>query len=179
MKKVLIAYATWTGVSKSIAEEISKVLNEKGITSDLLPAKEVTSIDEYELIVLGTSIHAFNPGKAFKKFLRKYQSNLTKKQTAFFVVCANMMEDNEENREETLAWLEKTTGKYPDIQPISIGFFGGAVVDDSDEYKKQFIVVRKIINAMKEKMVEDYGKSDFRDWSKVREWTLDLVKQIR
>ena len=88
------------------------------------------------------------------------------------------MDDNEENRIETSGWLEKTTGRYPDIHPISIGLFGGAVIDDTTEYRKQSIVVRKIINAMKEKMVEDYGKSDFRDLSKVREWVLDLTKRI-
>jgi len=178
MKRALIAYSTWTGVSKSIAEEISKVFVEKGISSDLFNAKEVSSITEYDLIVLGTSIHAFNTVRGFNKFLRKFHNELEKKKTAFFVVCANMMEDNEENRIETSGWLEKATGRYPDIHPISIGLFGGAVIDDSTEYKKQSIVVRKIINAMKEKMVEDYGKSDFRDLSKVREWVLDLTKRI-
>jgi menaquinone-dependent protoporphyrinogen IX oxidase len=89
-----------------------------------------------------------------------------------------MMEDNEKNRNETLGWLEKTTNKYPDIHPLSVGLFGGAVVDDSEEYKKQSFVIKKIVNSMKEKMIEDYEKSDFRDFSKVKEWAQDLALQV-
>ena len=142
MKRALIAYSTWTGVSKSIAEEISKVFVEKGISSDLLNAKDVSSIAEYDLIVLGTSIHAFNTVKGFNKFLRKFHDELEKKKTAFFVVCANMMDDNEENRIETSGWLEKTTGRYPDIHPISIGLFGGAVIDDTNPLLYEKLLMR-------------------------------------
>jgi menaquinone-dependent protoporphyrinogen IX oxidase len=86
-----------------------------------------------------------------------------------------MIEDNEENRAESFGWLEKTTGKYPDINPVSIGLFSGAVINDSGEYNQLFFILRKIIDAMKEKMVEEYGKSDFRDWDKIRIWAQEIV----
>jgi len=88
------------------------------------------------------------------------------------------MDDKEENREETLSWLRKVTDKYPNVQPISIGLFGGAVMTDGEEYKKVNFFIKKVVQSMKQKMEEDYGKSDFRDWDKIEKWSNALANEI-
>jgi menaquinone-dependent protoporphyrinogen IX oxidase len=90
-----------------------------------------------------------------------------------------MMEDKEENRAETLSWLMKVTDKFPNVQPISIGLFSGAVTTESEEYKKVNFFIKKIIQSMKQKMEEDYGKSDFRDWGKIEEWSNALAAELK
>ena len=179
MSKVLIAYATWAGATKDVAERIAETFKEKGFDAYLEDAGRVQSIAGYDGIVLGTSIHATKPVGGFAKFLRKFRDELKGKPLALFAVCANMMDDCEENRAETLGWLQNATRKYPDLNPMSIGLFGGAVITKGKEYENLFFILRKIIDAMKNKMIEDYGKSDFRDWEKIRSWSEEIISFFR
>ena len=95
-----------------------------------------------------------------------------------FVVCANMMKDSEANREETLAWLDRVIGKYDNFKPLSIGLFGGAALTTGDDFNKLNVLIRKTISAMNKKMVDEHGRSDFRNWEFIRSWTEGVIKKI-
>lgn len=178
MGKILIAYATWSGTVREVSEKIGDVLKAGSTLVEVKAAKNVKAIDAYQAVVLGTSIHLGQTGGAFRRFLSRFNKELSTMPTAFFVVCANMMEDTEENRSETLAWLKKATDKYPEISPIATGLFGGAVITKTKEFNNQNYFLRKIIQAMQLKWQEDYGKSDFRDWEKIESWSMELTKKI-
>jgi len=179
MKKVLVAYSTWSGATREVAERISEVLKTKVLNVDVLSAKEVKKVADYQAIVLGTSIHATLTVGSFKRFLSKFNKEMTSMPVAYFVVCANMMEDKEENRRETMTWLKKVTDKFPQVQPVSIGLFGGAVTTSGRDYEKLNFLLKKVIDSMKQKMEQDYGKSDFRDWEKIESWAQTLAEEIK
>ncbi len=63
MKKILVIYATWAGATHEIADEIARQMktNLSGMDFDVLPVKDVTSIADYQGVVIGTSIHASQP----------------------------------------------------------------------------------------------------------------------
>jgi menaquinone-dependent protoporphyrinogen oxidase len=178
MDKVLIAFTTWAGSTHQVAEEIARDLINENIQITILPAKEVKSINEYSAVILGTPIHAGQTTGDFNKFLRKYHSELSSKKTAFFVVCFNLIEDTESNQIQTISWLNKSTGKFPEIKPVSTGLFAGAAMTDSPEFNKLNFFVKKIIESMNKSMVSEKGKSDFRELEKIHAWTEDLVKKI-
>jgi menaquinone-dependent protoporphyrinogen oxidase len=179
MEKVLIAYATWAGATHQVADEIAKTLRDKGFAVEVDSADKVKSIEDYQAVILGTSIHASQPVKGFNHFLSHFHKELGDRPVAFFVVCANMMEDNEKNRTETLGWLKKTTDKFPEVKPVSIGLFGGAVTTEGDDYRQVNFIVRKMIESMKENIEKEYKKSDFRDWEQIRAWVVEISKLIK
>jgi menaquinone-dependent protoporphyrinogen oxidase len=178
MDKVLIAFTTWAGSTHQVAEEIARDLINENMQITVLPAKEVESIKDYSIVILGTPIHAGLTTGDFNRFLRKYHNELASKKTAFFVVCFNLIEDTETNRVETINWLIKSTGKYPDLIPVSTGLFAGAAMTESAEFNKLNFFVKKIIESMNKSMVSEKGKSDFREMDKIHAWTDDLVKKI-
>jgi menaquinone-dependent protoporphyrinogen oxidase len=178
MKKVLIIYSSWTGSTKEIADYIGKALHKNGFDVEVLSPKENVEFSPYDLIVLGTSIHAGQTTSSFRKFIQKHIADLSVRPVAYFVSCANMMNDTEESRAETLAWLQNGIRAYDSIKPISIGLFGGAVITSGESFLGLNFFIRRIIKAMKKKMVSEYGKSDFRDWQKIDAWTLELANKI-
>ncbi len=178
MKKVLVAYSTWAGATHQVANEIGGELSRHHFQVTVMPSKDVKSISDYEAVILGTSIHMGSMTGDFNKFLKRFQRALSGKVSSIFVVCFNMIEDNEKNRGETLGWLNKSLSKFPDIKPVSLGFFAGASVTDSEEFSKLNILVKKMIESMKKSMDTDKGKSDFRDWEKIRSWAADVADKI-
>jgi len=107
MKKALIAYSTWAGATHEVAEEIGKVFQSNSFDINVSAANDCNEIDNYDVILLGTSIHAGQTVKSFRHFIKQHIDILINKPTAIFIVCANMMFDSENNKDETLAWLEK------------------------------------------------------------------------
>ena len=59
-----------------------------------------------------------------------------------------------------------------------IGLFGGAMLTNGDDFYKLNIIIRKTITAMSKKMVDEHGKSDFRDWEFIHSWAEDVIKKI-
>ena len=178
MKKILVIYATWAGATHEIADEIARQMktNLSGMDFDVLPVKDVTSIADYQGVVIGTSIHASQPMRAVNQFIKKHHADLAALPVAVFVVCANMWEDTPKSRVETTQWINKTLDKYPEIQPVSLGLFAGAVITAGDDFNNLNILFRKTIESMRDNLQKQYGKTDFRDWDAIRAWA-DKVGQ--
>jgi flavodoxin I len=75
--KILITYHSDTGNTEKIAKSMKEGLEEKKQNVSLIPAKEVdpSSLNSYDLVLLGSGIYASNIGK--------YINNLMKKVTDF------------------------------------------------------------------------------------------------
>ena len=178
MSKFLITYATWTGATKEVAQFMAEKMRARSVLVDVISADSVTSLDHYDCVIAGSSIHASRTVKNFDKFLNKFKNEILEKPHAFFVVCANMNQETETTRNETLGWLNKTLEKIGQFSPISVGLFAGAVITDSQEFHSQNFLIKRIIMAMQVKMTEDFGKSDFRNWENISDWANELVSLV-
>ena len=126
-------------VAAAVRSELKRILPESGIRAGQ---------------VYGASVN----------FLERHQESLSKMPVACFLVCLTMKEDTEENRCTVEAYLDPVREKVPQVQPVSVGLFAGAM-----DYKKLPLPLRLIMKGMKA------PEGDFRDWEAIRTW----VDQVR
>ena len=156
--KVLVAYATKKGATAEIAEEISRVLQQAGLLTDILPIDRVTDLSPYKAVVLGSAV---------------YIGQWQKKAAAF-------LQANEEKLAELPVWLFSSgpTGKGDPAQLMNGWRFPKALQPIADRiHARDIAVFLGVLDLKKLNMVEKWmiknvkaPLGDFRDWEAINAW---------
>jgi menaquinone-dependent protoporphyrinogen oxidase len=85
--KTLIIYASNHGTTTTVAKRIAEAIGSSG--TSLLEVKQVKKTDwnTYDVILLGSSIHAGNNQRAMKSFVKKNMTELLQKRIGLFLCC--------------------------------------------------------------------------------------------
>lgn len=122
MKRLLIAYATKNGATKTVAEQIAQQVRassgETKLEIDLvnLSKDKVQTLGSYDNIVLGTSVYMGQARKPFKSFLATHKTELQKRSEDLVLFLCGATE--EVSARDTLAGqvftepLLKSAGRY-------------------------------------------------------------------
>jgi len=161
--KILVAYTSEYGSTAGVADAIGKELCNKGASVDVRLIKKVTNLSIYQAVIVGSPIYKGKWMPSAVKFLEENSGMLSKIPVAYFVVCMTMHNPTEDNRLKALAYLDSVRQSVPQVKPIKIGLFAGAL-----HYDKLSWLIRKIL------MSKGLPEGDYRNWDTIRAWATHL-----
>ncbi len=174
-KKILIAYDTIHGSTAEVAVRIGDKLCDMGFTVDVKWVGDVTGVDGYDGFIVGSAIYQFSFMPVAIGFLEEYKTQLAAKPTAIFMVGASMSTDTPETREMVQErFIDPVLERIPEVTPVSIGLFGGAV----DFTKEKYSLFERIVLRILGLILRYWNKADWRDWDTIDNWAAEVGGQM-
>jgi len=172
--KILITYSSGYGSTKEVAERIGKTLEEeKSFDITLSSIDIVSSILEYDGIIVGSSVRADLPLANVRDFFARERFVLPDKKVAFFAVCLSA--NCEEGRENIKTnYILPLFDNYPKIKLLSTEAFGGKI-----DFDKLNPVMKSLMKKVLEKTgLPTDGSIDTRDWDFIDSWAYDIRQKL-
>jgi menaquinone-dependent protoporphyrinogen oxidase len=166
-KRALIAYASRCGSTGEVADTIGQVLFETGASTDVRLVEKVNDLGPYRTVIVGGAVRKGRWLPEAVDFIKRHRDALRQVPTAYFVVCLTMKDDTPENRSKALSYLDPVREETPQIQPVDIGLFAGAV-----DFAKLSFVEKSILKA------KGVAEGDFRSWPVIRTWAADICPTL-
>lgn len=158
-QRILVAYASGAGSTAEVANAIGDVIQAANVKVDILPAREVTDVHEYQAVVLGSSIRLGRWLPDAVQFLERMAEQLSTMPMAYFTTCLAMVDDTAESRRTVLAYMEPIRQLAPEITPVGIGLFAGSF----DPTYRQVMPGG-----------EHGPHGDYRNWEAIRAWAAEI-----
>lgn len=187
---ILVAYTTNAGSTAEVAQAIGEEFTKSGAQVEVHPCADVTSLDNYEAVVIGAPM-ILGWHREAMDFVQTHQAVLSRKPVAYFLTCLTLTATEEQTLNDVPLYLDtqhaKTPkkpgklsftekfglpesyvgpilGNVPQIKPVSVGLFGGKL-DYSKLNLFQMLFVRIIIR---------HQAGDFRHWDAIKAWAASL-----
>jgi len=163
-KKVLVTYASKYGSTGGVADAIGKELCSKDVTSDVALINNAGNIGSYQGAVIGSAIYMGKWMSEAVDFVKKNKDTLRQMPVAYFLVCMTLSKPTEENRAKALSYMDPILKAVPEIKPVGIGTFAGAL-----DYNNLSWLNKKILKS------KGTPEGDFRDWKAIQAWAREPV----
>jgi menaquinone-dependent protoporphyrinogen oxidase len=159
--EVLISVASKHGSTDEIAEVIADHLRAVDVRVDLVPPDEVTSVDRYDGVILGSAVYAGRWMASSVRFAERFEDGL--RQRPVWLLSSGPLGDPPAPAEDPVsvaAILERTGARGHAL------FAGRARREDLS------LAERTIVRAVR----APYG--DFRDWAEIEAWACQIVAHL-
>ena len=122
MAKVLVAYATKTGTTKEIAQEIARALQAEGLDAEARGIGSVEGLEGWSAVIVGAPINGMSWLPEALGFVRDHASALRSLPTAYFLVSYLLFQGGGFWKARIRAALDRVSAIAP---PVGLGMFGG------------------------------------------------------
>jgi menaquinone-dependent protoporphyrinogen oxidase len=168
--RILVTFATKYGSTQGTAETIAKTLTDKNFAVDVMPSRDVTSLEEYQAIVIGTPLYAGSMLSDTTKFLNRHKDALETMPSALFVL--GPLEGTSEEMRGVQAQLVTNRKKFPWFKPVATKVFVGAL----DLAKLRF--PDSLIKLYRSTPQNPLRSKDGRDWKAIQAWADSLPETL-
>jgi menaquinone-dependent protoporphyrinogen oxidase len=175
MTKILIGYGTTEGQTARIAGHLAEVIRSQGLEAQALDLKQSkdTSLDGYDAVIVGGSIHMGKHEDYVVDFVRKNRLKFEGVPSAFFSVSLAAHGDMA-NAEAYLTKFEQETG----WQPAQVGFFGGALLYRQYGFIKR-LMMKKIVSDKPGNLSTDTSRDHvYTDWDEVKRFAEAFLERL-
>jgi len=160
-KSILLAYATRFGSTQEVAENMTAELRKRGLEVDIQPMQEITTLDNYDAVVLGAAIYNSKWHTNAHQFLAQHQEALMQRPLAIFAL--GPLSSSEAAKRNSRRQLDKELAKYPWLNPVALEIFAGKY----DPTKPGLGSFYRLLPTR-----------DYRDWKAIRTWANALPAQL-
>lgn len=183
--KILIAFGTRYGSTRVTANQIRDILQEKGLSVDIVDLKETKKkkwpkADGYEIIVVGSSIAMGNWMGEPRKFLRKNKKALSNKKLVLFVSCSLCLEDMPKAQSD---YIDEFIKEH-ELNPVLTEIFGPCIdlTENSDlgKMKKGILkaAIEDMIKSRDDISVSETEATDLREVEKIESFAEQIAAKI-
>ena len=163
---VLVTFATRYGSTAETAQAVARTLPDGGVAVDLLPIREVASLDRYYAVVLGAPLCVGRLHNEARQFLAARREALARIPVALFV--PGPIDSREKDWAGARQQLDKELARHPWFKPVACRIVGGTFDPRELGFPWRFIPA-----------IEKVPVSDARDWTTIRRWATDLAPLLR
>ncbi len=160
-RNVLVAYATKLGATTGIAEAIGAELERGGHQVDVREVGKVGSIEEYDVVVLGSAIYMRRWRQEAVQFLRKHADELRERQVWLF--HSGPLGPETEQLQKMPANVQRLARRIGATPAMT---FAGRLEPAT---AKGFLA---------ERMAQSNNAGDYRDWDTIQAWAADVSAAI-
>jgi len=123
-----------------------------------------SDVSSYQGVVIGSAIYMGKWMSEAVDFVKENKDILSKVPVAYFLVGMTLARLTEENRAKALSYMDQILKAVPEIKPVGIGTFAGAM-----DYNNLSWINKKILKS------KGTPEGDFRDWNGIRAWAREPV----
>ena len=164
--KILVGYATRSGSTPEVAEEIAKNLRTQGFEVDVQAVRDVRSLEGYQAAILGAPLYIMRWHRDMRSFLSRQRKALAALPVAIFAL--GPWHNKEEELKSAREQLDKELAKYSWLQPVTKETFVGKF--DPAKLGFPFSLIGPLKNM---------PASDERDWDVIRSWASDVAETLQ
>jgi menaquinone-dependent protoporphyrinogen oxidase len=163
---VLVTAASMQGATAEIAAAIGKTLADHGLAATVIPPGEVSDIDGYDAVILGSAVYAGHWLDAATDFASRCRTGLAARPVWLF---------SSGPVGERTGKLAKAMGKDPLELPAILATTGAR---DHQVFAGK--IDRNSLSPVQRTVVLAFPglAGDFRDWNKVRHWADGIAQQL-
>lgn len=162
--KVLVAYASKMGSTAEIAEAVAKTLREEGLEVACESVDDVSELDPFDAVVIGSAVYAKRWRGDAKHFLRKHRKALAS--MPFWVFSSGPVGDPADDDPE---WMEpaKIVAKVEELGGRGHVVFGGSVPAEPEGF---------VAKSMAKNIPPEFR--DRRDWDEIGAWARSVAAEL-
>lgn len=178
--EIAIIYSTGEGQTSKISNYLGEWLESAGHSVELFDVEELGrkfSLDDYDAVIVGASIHAGHFARRIRKFIKRNLGSFKELPSGFFSVSLSAADDTEEAIDRVREYFDQLVGETG-WRPAVYAAFAGAM-----PFSSYGFLMRRIMKVVGRE-VEDVEEVDtsrdyeYTDWASVEEFGRQFLEAI-